>query len=68
MELGVGPGVLWSCFYILLMNVTVDEMMIQFGGCSYHTYYMPSKPTTKRYYKVFALGDIGYTYNWIFTS
>ena len=55
-------------YYLSASNVTVDEMMIQFGGCSYHTYRIPSKPITKGYYKVFALCDIGYTYNWIFTS
>ena len=41
--------------------------MIRFGGRSYHTYRMPSKPITEGY-KVFALCDVGYTYNWIFAS
>jgi len=51
-------------FYFPASNVTVDEMMIQFGGRSHHTYCMPSKPITVGYnLKVFALCDIGYTYS-----
>jgi len=53
--------------YFPFSNVTVDEMMIRFGSRSYHTYRMPSKPITEGY-KVFALCDIGYTFNWIFAS
>jgi len=48
-------------------NITVDEMMIRFGGCSHHTYQMPTKPI-KEGYKVFSLCDGGYTYNWMFAS
>jgi len=54
-------------FYFPASSVTVDEMMIRLGGCSYHTYRMPSKPITEGY-KVFALCDIGYTFDWIFAS
>lgn len=54
-------------YYLPASNVTVDEMMIRFGGRSHHTYRMPSKPITEGY-KVFALCDIGYTYSWIFAS
>ena len=54
-------------FYFPASNVTVDEMMIRFGGRSHHTYRMPSKPITEGY-KVFALCDIGYTFDWIFAS
>ena len=54
-------------FYFPASNVTVDEMMIRFGGRSHHTYRMPSKPITEGY-KVFALCDIGYTFNWIYAS
>ena len=54
-------------YYLPSSNVTVDEMMIRFGGRSHHTYRMPSKPI-KEGYKVFALCDVGYTYNWIFAS
>jgi len=48
-------------------NITIDEIMIRFGGRSHHTYRMPSKPITEGY-KVFALCNIGYTYSWIFAS
>lgn len=41
--------------------------MIRFGGRSLHTCRMPSKPI-KEGYKVFALCDLGYTYNWMFAS
>ena len=34
-------------FYFPASNVTVDEMMIRFGGRSHHTYRMPSKPITE---------------------
>jgi len=54
-------------YYLPSSNVTVDEMMIRFGGRSHHTNRMPSKPIKERY-KVFALCDVGYTYNWIFVS
>ena len=54
-------------YYLPASNVTVDEMMIRFGGRSNHTYRMPSKPITEGY-KVFALCDVGYTYSWMFAS
>ena len=54
-------------FYFPASNVTVDEMMIRFRGRSHHTYRMPSKPITEGY-KVFALCDLGYTFNWVFAS
>jgi len=54
-------------FYFPASNVIVDEMMIRFGGRSHHTYRMPSRPITEGY-KVFALCDIGYTFDWIFAS
>jgi len=54
-------------YYLPASNVTVDEMMIRFGGKSYHTYRMPSKPI-KEGYKVFALCDTGYTYDWLYAS
>jgi len=54
-------------YYLSASNVTVDEMMIRFGGRSHHTYRMPSKPITEGY-NVFALCDVGYTYSWIFAS
>ena len=54
-------------YYLPSSNVTIDEMMIRFGGRSHHTYRMPSKPI-KEGYKIFALCDLGYTYNWMFAS
>lgn len=54
-------------FYFPASSVMVNEMMIRLGSCSYHTYRMPSKPITEGY-KVFALCDIGYTFDWIFAS
>lgn len=54
-------------YYFPALNVTIDEMMIRFGGSSFHTYRMPSKPI-KEGYKVFALCDVGYTYSWVFAS
>jgi len=54
-------------YYLPASNITVDEMMIWFGGRSHHTYRMPSKPIREGY-KVFALCDIGYTFNWLFAS
>ena len=54
-------------YYLPASNVTVDEMMIRFGGRSFHTYRMPSKPITEGF-KVFALCDVGYMYSWIFAS
>nr|AHE80947.1 putative transposase [Tuber indicum] len=48
-------------------NVAVDEMMIRFLGRSAHTIKMPNKPISLGY-KVLALCDAGYTYDWELTS
>ncbi|KAH0602615.1 uncharacterized protein H6S33_008696 [Morchella sextelata] len=58
-----------SCkrYYLPSTSVTVDEMMIRFGGRSKHTVRMPNKPITEGY-KVFAICDHGYTINWRFHS
>jgi hypothetical protein len=45
----------------------VDEMMIRFHGRSKHTVRMPKKPI-KEGFKVFAICQGGYTYDWRFTS
>jgi hypothetical protein len=45
----------------------VDEIMIRFHGRSKHTVRMPKKPI-KKGFKVFAVCQGGYTYNWRFTS
>ncbi|PWW73087.1 hypothetical protein C7212DRAFT_219769, partial [Tuber magnatum] len=49
-------------YYLFASNMTVNKMMIFFGGKSYHTYGMPSKVIAECY-KVFALYDAMYTYN-----
>jgi len=48
-------------------NVTIDKMMIRFLGRSAHTIKMPNKPIGLGY-KVLAVCDAGYTYNWELTS
>jgi len=48
-------------------NVLVDEMMIGFLGRSAHTIKMPNKPI-RLGYKILALCDAGYTYDWELTS
>ena len=53
--------------YIPSSNVSVDEMMIRFSGCSTHTIRIKNKPTPEGY-KVFALCDHGYTYTFLPTS
>lgn len=48
-------------------NVAIDEMMIRFLGRSVHTIKMPNKPIGLGY-KVLAVCDAGYTYDWELTS
>ena len=48
-------------------QVSIDEMMVRFHGHSQHTLKMPNKPI-KHGYKILALCDHGYTYNWMYTS
>jgi hypothetical protein len=48
-------------------NTTVDEMMVRFFGRSKHIVKMPKKPI-KEGYKIFALCEAAYTYNWLFHS
>jgi len=54
-------------YYFPASNITVDEIMIRFGGRSFHTYHMPINQI-KEGYKVFDLCDAGYTYSWVFAS
>jgi hypothetical protein len=42
----------------------LDEMVVQFGGRSKHTYRLKGKPTPMGY-KSFALCDAGYTYSFL---
>ena len=48
-------------------NVAVDEIMIRFHGRSKHTTKMPNKPISKGY-KIWALCEQGYLYNFIHYS
>jgi hypothetical protein len=49
------------------VNVSVDEMIILFFGRSKHTFKTPDKPI-KEGYKIFALCEAGYTYNFMWSS
>jgi len=55
-----------NCF-LPSTNVAIDEMMIRFQGRSAHTIKMPNKPISLGY-KVLALCDAGYTFDWELTS
>jgi len=48
-------------------NVAIDEMMIRFQGRSAYTNKMPNKPISLGY-KILALCDAGYTFDWELTS
>ena len=48
-------------------NTSVDEMMVQFFGRSKHTVRTPKKPI-KEGFKIFAICQRGYTYNWLYCS
>jgi len=43
-------------------NVTIDEAMLRFTGCSIHITKMPNKPVEQGY-KIFALADKGYVWD-----
>jgi len=55
-----------KCF-LSSTNVAIDEMMIRFLGRSAHTIKMPNKPIGLGY-KVLAVCDAAYTYDWELTS
>lgn len=48
-------------------SITIDEMMVRFGGKTKHMVRIPNKPIMEGY-KVFAICDHGYTLNWRFHS
>jgi hypothetical protein len=48
-------------------NIAIDEMMIKYYGRSFHTIKMPKKPI-KQGYKMWALCEAGYLYNFMFHS
>lgn len=56
------------CEYLLpATDIAVDEMMVHFTGRLVHTQCIPGKPIPC-WYKIFALCQNGYTYNFLFTS
>ena len=54
-------------YYIPSSNISIDEMIARFSGCSSHTYQIKNKPTPERY-KILSLCDAGYTFSFIFLS
>jgi Transposase IS4 len=55
-----------SFYWIPSTNLTIDEIMLKFKGRSSQKITIPSKPIPTGF-KLFALGDSGYTYNWEYT-
>jgi len=53
--------------YLPSTHVAMDEMMVKFKGRSGHTIRMPGKPIPVGY-KVLAICDAGYTFDWMYTS
>ena len=53
--------------YLPSSNVSIDEMMVKCEGRSAHVLTMKNKPIDQGY-KLFALADHGYTYNWVYHS
>jgi Transposase IS4 len=52
-----------SFYWIPSTNLTVDEIMLKFEGRTAQKITIPGKPIPTGF-KIFALGDSGYTYNW----
>jgi Transposase IS4 len=52
-----------SFYWIPSINLTVDEVMLKFKGRTTQKITIPGKPISTGF-KIFALGDSGYTYNW----
>jgi len=57
----------FQAFVVLSQNVSFDEMMIPFSGRSKHTLKMKNKPI-KEGFKVWALCDHGYLWDFLFYS
>ncbi|CAG8626254.1 1940_t:CDS:2 [Acaulospora morrowiae] len=53
--------------YIPGSQVSIDEMIIRFSGCSGHTFRIKNKPTPEGY-KIMSLCEKGYTYAFTFES
>jgi len=58
---------LCSQYWMPGINLSIDEMMVRFFGRSKHTFKAPNKPI-KEGYKIFALCEAGYTYNFMWSS
>jgi Transposase IS4 len=52
-----------SFYWLPSTNLTVDEIMLKFEGRSTQKITIPGKPIPTGF-KIFALGDSGYIYNW----
>ena len=55
---------LCSKYWVPGINVSIDEIIVRFFGQSKHTFKAPNKPI-KEGYKIFALCEAGYTYNFM---
>jgi hypothetical protein len=54
-------------YYLPASTISIDEMIVGFKGKSANIVKMPRKPTSEGY-KIYALCDSGYTYNFLFTG
>src|SRR5580700_1911509 len=54
-------------YYVPGSNTAIDELMIRCFGRSTHTYKMPNKPIHQEY-KLFAIAEHGYIWNFIWSS
>ncbi|KAI3655533.1 hypothetical protein MP638_002305 [Amoeboaphelidium occidentale] len=54
-------------YYSPSSKVSIDEMMVRFGGRSKDRYRIRGKPISEGY-KIFALCDSGFTYSFLFAS
>jgi hypothetical protein len=50
--------------YTLRSHITIDEAMLAYRGSTSHTVKLPKKPI-KEGYKVWALGEHGYIWDWL---
>jgi Transposase IS4 len=55
-----------SFYWLSSTNLTIDEIMFKFEGRITQKITIPGKPILTGF-KIFALGDSGYTYNWEYT-
>ena len=57
----------FQAYMVPASDVSIDEMMVRFAGRSFHTLQVPGKPIPLGY-KILALSERGYTYDFLFTS